>query len=184
MRLALVLALWLATVTSSNAVTVTFVIDPSLWSEIPRILMYEDGDDQNAEDVPFVDGRASIEFNDEETWRFQPTFLIRLPERRVEGTIVHGELDLELPMSIKRTLGDIDIPITPARGIGSRELTRIETLSSVLFFDKLLQAQTLAVHFDATIPQPTAKFTKRMARVWFDTMFDAVTGRQFAPGPR
>lgn len=182
MRYAAAFAVWLASVSVGQAVNVTFVVDEKAWTTPPRISVLKRADDQLPEAVPVVDGEATLELSDDETWRFEPTFIITVPARIVGDNVkLHDELELELPLSIKRTSADIVIPLSPVRGIGNKELTRIELLGPFSFFEKLLLAQTLAVHFQRALPDPTEGVTRRMTRVWIDTLFEGVTGRNPKP---
>ncbi|MBJ3786831.1 hypothetical protein [Devosia sediminis] len=180
-RFSIVLCLTLAMVAPSAAVTVT-LRTYGAWPEGLKVHVARDGDTTLPEPLMPTANEVTVGFEDNVTWRYEPTFIITLPEQKVGGdTVLHNELRVEVPLSIKRTSLDLVIPIDVLRGIGNKERERIQDLGTHAVFEKLILAQALAAHYDRMLPDPSDPATKRMVNMWFLVLYEAMTSKSPRP---
>jgi hypothetical protein len=160
-------------VNPAQALSITFTSVPA----DVTISVLTDENDTSPELLPAgANGNVVFEVPpDDDTWRFEPTFVISIPKRVISEVTLNNAIDMELALSIKRTSDDVNIPVAVFQAIGNNERERIDRVSERNYFQKLLLSQSLARHYHAGLPDPTEAVTRRMTRIWFDVIFDAVT---------
>jgi hypothetical protein len=166
------------------AQTIVFTLEPET-PATTKIQVLDSIGDVTPVDGVFANGSFSyVVKKDPAKWRNQPSFLITFRARSPSTDPFHVDDDevtvrLDFSFAADWQGEDIVVPIGLIHGVGVAERNRIDNLSGYEWYQKIISAQVLALHYLHRLPIKQDAATRYMAKVWFETIYGSITDQNW-----